>query len=150
MVLANQDLLDIGKVVQVGITPVIITDKMVWSDAQDKSNRESLMHSLEQWREDWSSLNTDAYLKHYATDFKTGKMDFSNWARQKKLINSGKSWIKVNLSNISIFSYPDQPNLAVVSFDQDYSSSNLNNRMKKRQYWIKHGDQWQIIYEGAA
>jgi murein L,D-transpeptidase YafK len=150
VVLANQDLLDIGKVVQIGVTPVIITDKMVWSDAQDESERDSLMKSLEQWREDWSSLNTTAYLSHYAADFKSENKDFSDWVRQKKMVNSGKSWIKVKLSNISVFSYPDQPNLAVVSFDQDYSSSNLNNHMRKRQYWIRHGDHWQIIYEGAA
>jgi len=150
VVLANQDLLDVGKIVQVGVTPVIITDKMSWSSAQDKTDRAALMNSLEQWREDWSSRNTAAYLEHYAPDFKSAHKDYATWARQKKLINAGKSWIKVKLSNISIFSYPDQPNLAVVSFDQDYSSSNLNNRMRKRQYWIKHDGHWQIIYEGAA
>jgi len=150
VVLTNQDLLDIGKVVQIGVTPVIITDKMVWSDTQDANERDSLMKSLEQWRTDWSSKDTAAYLRHYAPDFKSGNKDYSIWAHQKKLINSGKRWIKVKLSNISIFSYPDQPNLAVVSFDQDYSSSNLNNRMRKRQYWMRHGDHWQIIYEGAA
>ena len=108
------------------------------------------MKSLEQWRTDWSSRDTAAYLSHYAADFKSGNKDYSTWAQQKKLINSGKRWIKVKLTNISVFSYPDQPNLAVVSFDQDYSSNNLNNRMRKRQYWMRHGDHWQIIYEGAA
>ena len=150
VVLANQDLLDVGKVVQVGVTPVIITDRMVWSDAQDASERTALMDSLKQWRTDWSSRNTAAYLSHYASNFKAGNKDYATWAKQKELINAGKRWIKVKLSNISIFSYPDQPNLAVVSFDQDYSSSNLNNRMRKRQYWMKHGDHWKIIYEGAA
>jgi uncharacterized protein YchJ len=65
-------------------------------------------------------------------------------------VNNLKSWIKVNLSNVSIFTYPAQPDMAVVNFEQDYASSNLNNRMKKRQYWIKQDGRWQIIYEGAA
>lgn len=65
-------------------------------------------------------------------------------------MNSAKSWIKVGLSNISMFSYPEQPDMVVVNFEQDYSSSNLSNRMKKRQYWIKQDNSWKIIYEGAA
>ncbi|MBI1174942.1 MAG: L,D-transpeptidase family protein [Sideroxydans sp.] len=150
VVLANDDLLDVGKIIQVGITPVIITDNMHWSDAQDKSDRAALLQSLEQWRKDWASRDTDAYLRHYAPDFASGKTRFASWAQQKKLVNAHKSWIKVNLSDISVFAYPDQPNLAVVDFEQDYDSNNLSNRMKKRQYWIKHGDRWQIIYEGAA
>ncbi|MGH8693253.1 MAG: hypothetical protein ACREVM_03370 [Burkholderiales bacterium] len=28
--------------------------------------------------------------------------------------------------------------------------SNLSNRMKKRHFWIKEGDRWRIVYEGAA
>ena len=150
VVLANQDLLDVGKVIKVGVTPVIITDRMAWSKPGDTARRNALMHSLEQWRTDWSSRNTAAYLKHYAHDFRSGRKDYASWAEQKKRINAAKSWIKVKLSNISIFSYPDQPNLAVVSFDQDYRSSNLNNRMRKRQYWIRHDGHWKIIYEGAA
>ncbi|TAN71918.1 MAG: hypothetical protein EPN14_11235, partial [Gallionella sp.] len=72
------------------------------------------------------------------------------WAKQKHLVNSGKSWIKVNLSEVSVFTYPEQPDMAVVNFEQDYTSSNLSNRMKKRQYWIKQNNRWQIVYEGAA
>jgi hypothetical protein len=40
--------------------------------------------------------------------------------------------------------------MVVVNFEQDYGSNNLSNRMKKRQYWIKQNNRWQIIYEGAA
>ena len=40
--------------------------------------------------------------------------------------------------------------MVVVDFDQDYSSSNLSNHMKKRQYWIKKDNRWQILYEGAG
>lgn len=150
VVLSNEDLEDIGKIVQVGVTPVIITNQMDWSNEQDKAERANLLQAIEQWRADWSSLNTDAYLTHYARDFSSSGTDYAAWAQQKKLVNSNKSWIKVNLSNVSVFPYPNEPNLVVVNFDQDYSSSNLSNKMKKRQYWIKRDNRWQIIYEGAA
>ncbi|MGA9666574.1 MAG: hypothetical protein WBQ69_09030 [Gallionella sp.] len=77
-------------------------------------------------------------------------MDYRARTIQKELVNSAKSWIKSGLSNISMFSYPEQPDMVVVDFEQDYSSSNLSNRMKKRQYRIKRHNSWKIIYEGAA
>ena len=150
VVLSNEDLDKIGKVLQVGITPFIITSEMRWSDASDQAERTALMQSLEHWRTDWASLDTDAYLRHYARDFTSSGADLSAWSQQKKRVNSGKQWIKVDLRNVSIFSYPDQPDMVVVNFEQDYSSNNLSNRMKKRQYWIKRDNRWQIIHEGAA
>lgn len=150
VVLANDDLDKLAPYLQVGITPVIITHQMAWSSEQDDNERDALMQEIEQWRKDWSSLDTQAYLKHYAHNFNSDSMDFSAWSKQKQLVNSAKSWIKVNLSEVSVFTYPEQPNMVVVNFEQDYNSSNLSNRMKKRQYWIKQNNRWQIVYEGAA
>jgi len=150
VVLSNDDLSQLGKAVQVGTTPVIITNHMDWSNDADKAEQATLLKAIEQWRSDWASLNTDSYLKYYASDFSAGGYNHASWSAQKRLVNSGKSWIKVGLSDISMFPYPSQPDLVVVNFEQDYSSNNLTNRMKKRQYWIKRDNRWQIIYEGAA
>ena len=54
-----------------------------------------------------------------------------------------------------MFSYPslkqDVPqNIVVVDFEQDFRSYNLQNKMRKRQYWINENNQWKIIYEGAV
>jgi len=150
VVLANEDLEKLAPYLQVGITPVIITNRMDWYNEQDQNDRQALLQEVEAWRKDWSNLDTHAYLQHYARDFSSDSMDYPAWAKQKQLVNSTKSWVKVSLSNLSIFSYPEQPGLTVVNFDQDYSSNNLSNRMKKRQYWIKKNNRWQIIYEGAT
>lgn len=150
VVLANEDLNKLAPYLQVGITPVIISNRMDWSSEQDQSEQEALFKTFEQWRSDWASLDTDAYLKHYAHNFSSDSLDYRAWVKQKQLVNSAKSWIKVGLSSISVFTYPEQPNMVVVNFEQDYNSSNLSNRMKKRQYWIKQNNRWQIVYEGAA
>ena len=150
VVLANDDLEKIAPYLQVGITPVIITNRMDWSSEQDHGERDALLQAIEQWRGDWSSLNTDAYLGHYAHNFSSDSLGYQAWVKQKRQVNSAKSWIRVDVSNVSIFTYPEQPNMVVVNFEQNYNSSNLSNRMKKRQYWIKQNNRWQIIYEGAA
>jgi len=150
VVLNNQDLNQLGKNLQIGITPVIITNHMDWSDEADRSERAALLKSIEQWRSDWESRNTDSYLAHYAPDFSTGSVKLPAFAQQKRLVNSGKTWIKVKMSNVSVFPYPSQPDLVVVNFEQDYDSNNLSNRMHKRQYWMKRKGLWQIVYEGSA
>ena len=150
VVMSNEDLVKIGKIVQVGVTPVIITDGLDWSAEPDQTERALLIQAIEEWRSDWANINTEAYLKHYAQDFSSGSNNFSTWSQQKRLVNSSKSWIKVSLSGISAIAYPNEANLVVVSFEQNYASNNLSDRMKKRQYWIKRDNRWQIIYEGSA
>jgi len=150
VVLANKDLLQLGKLIQIGHAPVIITSHMEWSKDSDKADRKQLIDEIEKWRSDWSSLNTNAYLEHYAQDFSSAKKNRIAFAKHKKLVNSRKTWIKVKLHKLSIFSYPNQPDLAVVSFEQDYDSNNLTNQMIKRQYWMKRNNVWQIVYEGSA
>ncbi|MBI5919871.1 MAG: L,D-transpeptidase family protein [Nitrosomonadales bacterium] len=150
VVLANEDLDRLGKMLQIGRTPIVIASQMEWATEKDGAERDELMSAIEQWRNDWSSGNSDSYLSHYAQSFSSEGMDYSSWAKHKRQVNAGKAWIKVNISGLSAFPYPGNPNMVVVNFEQDYTSSNLANRMKKRQYWIKQGTRWQIIYEGSA
>jgi len=150
VVLANDDLNKLAKVLQVGRTPIVITGQMEWSDDKDRAERDSLLTEIERWRTDWSNRDNDSYLRHYARNFYSDDLDYAGWVSHKSKVNAGKAWIKVGLSNMSVFPYPGTTNMVVVNFDQDYSSNNLNNKMKKRQYWIKQGDRWQILYEGAA
>ncbi len=150
VVLNNNDLTRLAPYLQVGITPVIITNRMAWDSRQDDAERAELLHEIERWRRDWASLDTAAYLKHYAHNFSSEDENYAAWARQKKTVNAAKSWIKVGISELSLFTYPDQPDMVVVDFVQDYKSSNLSNHMKKRQYWVKKDGVWQILYEGSA
>jgi len=151
VVLTNEDIAAIARDLQIGVTPVIISGGVDWVAEQDIERvRASLEASVEQWRKDWESLQTENYLHHYAPSFSTGTSGFAEWAAQKRAVNSGKTWVKVKLDTVSMFLYPGREPLAVVNFTQDYSSSNLSNVMKKRQYWLRQGSGWKIVYEGAA
>lgn len=150
VVLTNADLDRLAPYLQIGVTPVIIGNRMDWLDDQDQADREALLQELEQWRRDWVSLDAAAYSSHYARDFTSGNLDFDAWTKQKQQVNVGKTWVKVGLNDVSIFAYPGQSGMAVVNFEQDYSSNNLSNRTSKRQYWIKQEGRWKILYEGAV
>jgi len=149
--LTNEDLLTISKHVQVGLTPVIISPSVEWVEPDaGQATRQALAQALERWRSDWETRDTDKFLQHYSGKFASGKLDFASWAAQKRGVNAGKTWIKVKVDRVSMFLYPGNENLAVVTFDQDYASSNVSSKMRKRQYWLREGSASRIVNEGAA
>lgn len=151
VVLTNEDLKAVEKYLDIGHTPVIISNDVAWIDKPTwKAQRDTLDRAIENWRQAWESRNTERYLSYYAPQFASDSQNLAAWAAQKRAVNAGKTRVSVQLSNISIFRYPGKENLAVVSFDQDYRSNNLANQMRKRQYWVQDGSTWKIIYEGAA
>ena len=152
IVLSNPDLLSVGQHVQVGLTPVIIADEVEWADAASvAADRAALAGALEQWRADWQSRDTARYLAHYSSRFASKEgQNYAAWAEHKRKVNGAKKWIKVGLGRVAMFRYPRERDFVVVTFDQDYKSDGLSNVMKKRQYWVKEGSGWKIIYEGAG
>jgi murein L,D-transpeptidase YafK len=151
VVLANQDLDALAKSLQVGLTPVIISDKIEWLSLDDwQSERSALLSMIEEWRQDWESRDLDRYARHYSPRFNADGQNYVSWIEQKRRVNAGKSWIKVATGNISMFRNPGKEEHVVVTFEQDYRSSNLSNQMTKRQYWIKEAGRWKIVHEGTA
>ena len=151
VVLANQDLDVVAKNLQIGMTPVIISNSVEWLSLDDwAKERSELNKAIEAWRADWESRDTERYLKHYSKRFKSADQNYDQFAAQKKQVNAGKEWIKVKADNLSVFRNPSKEEVVVVTFDQDYRSNNLNNQMKKRQYWLREDGKWKIIYEGSA
>jgi murein L,D-transpeptidase YafK len=151
VVLANQDLDALSKNLQIGLTPVIISNSIEWLSLDDwQAERQSLLSMIDEWRKDWESRDTDRYARHYSTRFQADGQGQQAWIEQKRKVNAAKSWIKVGTGDISMFRNPGKEEYVVVTFDQDYKSSNLSNTMKKRQYWIKEDGRWKIVSEGAA
>lgn len=150
IVLANTDLDTVARTMQVGLTPVVIADELEWVPAATlEAERKGLSDALEAWRADWESRDSAKYLSHYAAKFHSGDQDLPAWSAHKRKVNAGKQWIKVGLGRVSMFQYPREK-FVVVGFDQDYRSSNLSNVMRKRQYWVREGARWKILYEGGA
>jgi murein L,D-transpeptidase YafK len=151
VVLANSDLDAVAKYVQVGLTPVIISEGVEWVSTGDWSQeRDSFLGQFEKWRSDWESLDTERYLQNYSRRFTSDRLNYDAFAAGKRAVNANKEWVKVGLSELTVFRNPGHEDLVVVTFRQDYRSSNLSNTMKKRQYWTREGNRWRIVYEGAA
>lgn len=151
VVLANRDLGALAAALQVGITPVLIGQGVEWRREDDwRSERNELRAAFDAWQTDWESRDLSRYAAHYSPRFSTGGVNQQEWLSQKARVNAGKTWINVETHNVSMLRNPGRDEYVVVSFDQEYRSNNLSNRMRKRQYWQREEGRWRIVYEGAA
>ena len=149
--LANPDIEKLAARVAPGNTPVILAQRVEWV-APDAllAEREGFLQQIEGWRADWESRDTERYLAHYARNFRSAEMDLEAWRAHKRRVNAGKAWIKLSLVNLSALRSPAKQDLIEVTFDQDYRSSNLSQRTRKRQYWVREEGRWKIAYEAPV
>ncbi len=153
MALSNDHMSELFDNLRMRNTPVIITNSVDWIEPDEiASRRQRFLSRLDRWRTDWESLDHDSYTAHYADEFRSGDgKDYATWVSYKQNVNSSKKFIRIELSDVSVFAYPAEQNMFVVNFRQDYESDNLKNRVRKRQYWRQQDDgNWQIVYEGVA
>jgi murein L,D-transpeptidase YafK len=164
VVLSNPDLKALTPILQSGNTPVIISDKLNWVDSNkvnlQTEEKEALEKAIESWRTDWASQNTEQYLRHYSKQFFYSDGGLQKWANYKREIQASKPKVTIKIDDVSMFSYPNHAlsstdsnassQVVIVNFEQDFRSSSLQNKMRKRQYWQHENNQWKIIYEGSA
>jgi murein L,D-transpeptidase YafK len=151
VVLTNDDLARLAKFVDVSHTPVIIGRTLDWQDEhQWEAKRDSFLKSFGRWKADWESRDAESYFSHYAAAFRTESRDLASWKSAKRKANASKAWIKVGVGDLSLFAYPGAKDMMMVTFEQDYRSSNMSSRTVKRQYWVREGEDWRIIHEAVV
>lgn len=145
LVVANPDYREISPYIQPHVTPIVIAERTDWLDRKDwLAARQALLTRLEAWRADWQRLDADRYLDHYTQAFldKAGRV----WQESKRRNITQKEWIRVSLSDISLFLYPGE-DLAVVNFTQTYDSDKHRDLTRKRVYLKQERGQWRIALE---
>ena len=150
VVLSNEDLASLARFIAIGRTPVLIANTLNWVDpASLERSRNDFRNAMELWRQDWESRNAERLLSHYSNRFQSGGVGFRDFADNKRRVNASKSWINIRLKDVNVVRYPGEDNLVMVSFEQDYKSSNLNDVSRKRQYWHQENGEWKILYESV-
>ena len=150
VVLANTDLDEIARRLQVGVTPVIIGNGIEWANADEwEAERRQLLQQIESWQLDRRAGEADRYLSHYSTRFSSERMNFAQWSRSTRE-SMDRSRSQPEARNLAIFRNPGKEQMAVVTFEQDVRNKRRASVQKKRQYWIVEDGRWKIIYEGVA
>lgn len=152
VVLPNPDLTELSAAVQIGTTPVIISEdvKFVTRDKWE-SDRQSANKMLESWRVDLESTDPERLRRHYSRNFKAMRgQNLNDWLGKLQQANLGARQIKVELRDVTLFRYPepkDQKEMIVAAFTQEAVIGKGRHVTRKRQYWAKEGAQWKIVSE---
>ncbi|MCA1322782.1 L,D-transpeptidase family protein [Herbaspirillum sp. alder98] len=152
VVLANPDLQNVYATAEVGKTVVVISQHVQFVDKGEwNRQREEASSMLDQWQQSLEGADNDKMLSYYSRDFRSplGESLPTWFARQQKSLN-GARFTSVKLRDVSLFRYPGPDDMIVGTFTQESAVGKSKNAVRKRQYWVREGSQWKIIYEGNA
>lgn len=152
VVLTNPDLKELSASVEIGNTPVIISEDLKFvSKAQWEADKQAANKMLESWRADLETTDPELLRRHYSRNFKAMRgQNLNNWLDKVQQSNLGARKISVSLRDITLFRYPDQKDqkeLIVAAFTQEATIGKGKHVTRKRQYWAKEGAQWKIVSE---
>lgn len=152
VVLTNQDLNKLFASIEIGKTPVVISENVKFiSRAEWEDDRSDATRLLESWRLDAESADPARIGAHYSPGFRSelGE-DLTAWLTRHHEFLSGGSGINYRLRDVTSFFYPGNVKMMVITFTQE--SIGLKSRVplhpvRKRQYWAREGSRWKIVSE---
>jgi murein L,D-transpeptidase YafK len=149
VVLANPDFLNIAAAVEIGRTPVIISEHVDFVNLTKwNADRHAASKLIEDWRLDLESLNQNRLLANYSRNFKTLQgEDINAWFLKQPQLTEGVHDFTVRLRDVTQFRYPGKDEIIVSTFTQESIIGKSKTNVRKRQYWIKEASRWRIIYE---
>ena len=108
-----------------------------------------ILKAVNAWAEAWSKKDADAYLAHYAKDFKTpGGEARANWEKSRRARIAAPKTIEVAIASSKVtVQGADQ---ASVSFRQNYRSDVLKASSNKTLVLVKADNRWLIREEKSA
>lgn len=152
VVLTNQDLNKLLGSIDVGKTPVVISEHIEFvSREKSDSERNLSTRVLEGWRSDAESADVGRISANYSTHFKAEHVDSSaDWLLKHPEFLTGGAGLTYKLRDVTAFLYPGKENMLVITFTQEplgQKIRSLLHPLRKRQYWTLEGARWKIISE---
>lgn len=149
VVLTNPDLQKLVATVEIGRTPVVISDSVEFvNKTKSASDRSQAAKLVDDWRRDVESMDATRLLTNYSGQFKNDKgEDRLTWFARQTIPNNGNKTLSVTLQDLTMFLYPGRDDLMVSTFTEVAQAGKTKSTMRKRQYWAREGTQWKIVSE---
>ncbi len=149
VVLTNPDLHKLYESVEVGKTPVVISDRVEFvNKTRWDLDRKAAAKLVDGWRRDVESLNSTRLFANYSPQFKSERGEnLSTWFGKYQQFLGNVKTISVTLRDVTFFLYPGRDDLIVSTFTQEALMGKSKHTVRKRQYWAKEGTQWKIVSE---
>lgn len=146
VVMANPDLKQLLRKVQIGATPVVTARSLQWiSQSQAEKEAQSIRSAITGWKDARASGNEAQLKKFYLPDFQ----------RSSKKSNEGISVVddevkyaqgkRVQLKDMSYLHWRDGDDTMVVTFGEVFEGEKSGR--SRRQYWLRQGTDWKLFHE---
>lgn len=146
VVLANTDLHQLMRTVEIQTTPVVIARKLHWAMPQAlRGEGQKFEETLRAWRAAKSSGDVRRMLHFYASDFRNNQGELRDWLPTLTAEATAARGRDIELKNLSYLHWNDGADVMVVTFGEVLSGARTGQ--VKRQYWVRRSAQWQIVYE---
>jgi murein L,D-transpeptidase YafK len=131
------------------VTPVIITRKMRWANAQTIDRlRGELLAAVNAWAEHYGNADLHAYLSMYADDFSYRGMSLGEWASFRLQTIEQRGVVDVSVDELLLLADPEEEGLYIARFFETLQGPELSSNTTKRLYWRRNEDgEWRIVAE---
>jgi lipoprotein-anchoring transpeptidase ErfK/SrfK len=149
VVLTNPDFAQLVESVEIGTTPVVISEKVEFvSGSRRNSDRAMASGLVDAWKRDVESMSISRVTQNYSSKFRSERGEsLDTWLRKYHPVVPGVRSLSLKLRGITYFFYPGRDDMIVSTFTQEAIAGKNSSTTRKRQYWLREGTQWKIIYE---
>jgi L,D-transpeptidase YnhG len=148
VVLANPDLDQIIRTVEVRTTPVVISLQLNWQTPKTvRAENKPFEEALTAWQSAKSSGNVDRVLSFYSPDFNNNGQTLTQWTPSLRTELTKGRGRAIQLKDLSLLRWTDAADTMIVTFGE--VTEGALSGPTKRQYWGRTGNQWKIFFEGV-
>jgi murein L,D-transpeptidase YafK len=149
VVLTNPDLHKLTGSIEIGKTPVVISETIEFVNKTKWENDRNLAAKLvDNWRRDIETLNPQRVMANYSKNFRSDRgEDLNSWLGKHQQSLNGVKDLSITLREPTYFFYPGRDDMIVSTFTQESLIGKSKTLLRKRQYWAKEGALWKIVYE---
>lgn len=148
VVLANPDLAQVIRTVEILTTPVVISQRLRWlTPTSVRSDSKPFEDALTAWQSAKSSGNMDRVLSFYSPDFNSYGKTLTEWTPALRGELDRVRGRAIQLKDLSFLRWTDAADTMVVTFGE--VADGTRTGPTKRQYWGRQGNQWKIFFEGV-
>jgi murein L,D-transpeptidase YafK len=149
VIIDNASITQMDQYVDAGSSLVVLARTLEWLPVGTPQRDADVLEAIDGWHAAWEANDRERYLSSYHVEFTDTRRDLAQWKAYKTRVNRAKTFIDVDLTELSVIEYPGEPNLITVRFFQRYRSSNYNWEGWKQLLWRRDdGGVWRILYEG--
>jgi murein L,D-transpeptidase YafK len=145
VVLENKDIETLASYIQLGDTPVIISQviEMLEPDTV-KTEATAVELIVESWRSAWEDEEIETYMSFYNSRFNASGKDWDEWKAYKARLADKYKDIHVEIQNLRLLR---NDGLLLAKFDQVYKTPTFFSRGEKSLFFRQNSKEWKIVGE---